>query len=85
MELSIKVKVFSLARGIEVFENIKIIRVKSVDYNLLIMPDYIPLLGEVKGNIEFEGENINKVYNNIDGYYINSKNDFSLILREDSW
>ena len=84
MELSIKVKVFSLARGIEEFDNIKIIRVKSDDYNLLIMPDYVPLLGEVKGNIEFEGENIKKVYNNIDGYYINSKNDFSLILREDS-
>lgn len=78
----INVKVFSLTNGLEVYENIKIIRVKSDDYNLLIMPDYISLLGEVKGSIEFEGENIKKVFDNIDAYYINSKNEFSLVIRE---
>lgn len=82
MEASIKVKIFSLAKGLEVIDNITVIRIKSEDYNLLIMPDYMPLLGEVIGNIDFESETISKSYTNIDGYYINSNNEFSLIIRE---
>ena len=38
MEVSIKVKVFTLSNGLEQFDNIKVIRIKSKDYNLLIMP-----------------------------------------------
>ena len=82
MEASIKVRVFSLSRGLEELNNITLIRVKSSDYNLLIMPDYMPLLGEIKGNIDFESKDISKSYTNIDGYYINSNNEFSLIIRE---
>lgn len=82
MEALIKVKIFSLSKGLEELEDITLIRVKSDDYNLLIMPDYMPLLGEIKGNIDFEGKTISKSYNNINGYYINSSNEFSLIIRE---
>ena len=82
MEASIKVKIFSLSKGLEELEKITLIRVKSDDYNLLIMPDYMPLLGEIKGNIDFESKTISKSYNNINGYYINSNNEFSLIIRE---
>ena len=74
MEASIKVKIFSLDKGLEIIENVSVIRIKSDDYNLLIMPDYMPLLGEVVGN-----------YTNIDGYYVNSNNEFSLIIREGIW
>lgn len=83
MEVSITVKVFSLEKGLEVFKDVKVIRVNSKYYKLLIMPDYMPLLGEVQGIIEFEGKDLKKSYDNIDGYYINSKNEFSLIIRED--
>lgn len=82
MEASIKVKIFSLSKGLEEIDNVTVIRVKSSDYNLLIMPDYMPLLGEVKGNIDFESKTISKSYTDIDGYYINSNNEFSLIIRE---
>ena len=46
------------------------------------MPDYMPLLGEVKGNIDFENATLSKSYTDIDGYYINANNEFSLIIRE---
>ena len=67
---SILVKVFNLSQGLVIFNDIKIIRIKSEDYNLLIMPNYMPLLGEVKGNIDIESETI-------------SNNEFSLFIRED--
>lgn len=83
METSIKVKIFSLSKGLEILERVKVIRIKSKDYNLLIMPDYMPLLGEIQGSIEIEAADNSKRLENIDGYYINTNNEFSLIIRED--
>lgn len=83
METSIKVKIFSLSKGLEILERVKVIRIKSKDYNLLIMPDYMPLLGEIQGSIEIEASDNSKRVENIDGYYINTNNEFSLIIRED--
>lgn len=83
MEALIKVKIFSLSKGLEILEDISVIRIKSKDYNLLIMPDYMPLLGEVDGNIDFEGVNDSLSLSNINGYYMNSGNEFSLLLREE--
>lgn len=80
---SILVKVFNLSQGLVIFNDIKIIRIKSEDYNLLIMPNYMPLLGEVKGNIDIESENVSKHYENIEAYYVNTNNEFSLFIRED--
>ena len=82
MEASIRVKIFSLQSGLEILENVKVIRIKSKDYNLLIMPDYMPLLGEIQGNIDFENSEKSKSLKNINAYYMNTNNEFSLIVRE---
>ncbi len=80
---SIIVKIFNISAGLEVLENVKIIRIKSKDYNLLIMPNYMPLLGEIKGSIDIESETESKHLENIDAYYVNSNNEFSLVVREE--
>ncbi len=80
---SILVKIFNISQGLEIIENVKIIRIKSTDYNLLIMPNYMPLLGEINGNIDIESETISKHFENIDAYYVNTNNIFSLVIRED--
>ena len=54
MESSIKARIFTLSKGLEVIDGVKIIRIKSRQYNLLIMPDYMPILGDVQGNVDFE-------------------------------
>ncbi|MBR6949378.1 MAG: hypothetical protein IKH54_04245 [Bacilli bacterium] len=82
MEAFIKVKVFSISNGLEVIENVKLVRIKSKDYNLLIMPDYMPILGEIQGNIDIENKDDTRTFENINGYYVNTNNEFSLILRE---
>lgn len=79
----LKVKVFSLKNGLEVLEDISTIRIKSKDYTLLIMPDYIPVLGEIEGNIDFEGINTSRHFEAIEGYYMNTDNVFSLIIRKE--
>lgn len=82
METSFKVKIFSIAKGLEILDDIKIIRIKSKDYNLLLMPGYMSLLGEIKGNIDFESDDETFNYEDIVAYYVNSNDEFSLLLRE---
>jgi hypothetical protein len=78
-----ELKVIVLDCGIEMEEidNVKIIRVKSHNYNLLILKDYWPIIGELDGSISIEGER-NIKYENIKGFYSLSNNIFHLIIKE---
>lgn len=82
MENSFRVKVFSLSKGLEFIDNVRIIRIKSDDYNLLLMPGYMSILGEIDGNVDFELDDDTIHYNNIVAYYVHSNDEFSLLLKE---
>lgn len=82
MEASFKVKIFSLKKGLEIIDDIKLIRIKSKDYNLLLMPGYMSLLGEIQGSVDFESQDNTYKYENIIAYYVNSNDEFSLLLKE---
>ena len=77
---NILVKVFTLKNGLECFGDVSIVRIKSKDYNLLVMKDYMPIIGEIDGNLEIEGVDINKEYKNIKGYYMHYDNTFNIII-----
>jgi hypothetical protein len=62
--------------------NVKVIRVKDGDYNLLIMKDYWPVIGEINGNVYFDGDE-NVSFENIKGFYMLCHNVFRLIIIED--
>ena len=51
-----KVRVFSLD-GLKEYQNVKIVRIVSKDYNLLIMKDYLPIIGEIEGNVDIKSDN----------------------------
>jgi hypothetical protein len=61
--------------------NTKVIRIKSEQYTLLIMKDYWPVVGEIKGKISIEADE-NYTYENIEGFYSLSHNVFHLIIKE---
>lgn len=82
MKDNITVKIITISKGLEYIENVKAIRIKSDDYNLLIMKDYMPIIGEVNGMIEIETIEKTKVLENIIAYYIHSNNEFELIIKE---
>ena len=77
-----ELKVIILDSGIEIeeIENVKIIRIKSDNYSLLILKDYWPVVGEINGSISIEGER-NTKYENINGFYSLSRNLFYLIIK----
>lgn len=82
MNNSLLVKILNIKTGLKICKNVKFVRILSEKYNLLIMRDYLPVIGEINGSIEIEGEEILKL-ENIKGYYINKNNEFNLIIKEE--
>lgn len=78
----IKVRIFDLNKGLIEYEHMKIIRIISKDYNLLIMQDYLPIIGEIDGSIEIKNEEINLSYKKINAFYMSSNNVFNLMIKE---
>ncbi len=81
----ISVSILSLSGGMEVYENVAMIRIVSDDYNLLIMKDYMSTIGKVKGNVQIVGDNVMKSLDEIEGYYVFRQNQFELLIEEDMY
>lgn len=76
------VKIFTFKNGLELIENVIAIRIRSKEYNLLILKDYLPIIGEIEGSFEIEIENVedNLLYENIKAYYVIENNVFSVLI-----
>ena len=46
------------------------------------MQDYLPIIGELEGSIDIKGEDINLSFPKIKAFYMNSNNEFNLMIRE---
>ncbi|HIT22556.1 MAG TPA: hypothetical protein IAB56_06310 [Candidatus Scybalousia intestinigallinarum] len=82
MNNDLVVKIFTISNGLEEIDQVKIIRIKSKDYNLLIMKDYLAMIGRVEGSVEIETEKETIRKENIEGYYIHQHNQFKLLIKE---
>ena len=78
----IKGRIFDLSKGLIEYEHIKVIRIISKDYNLLIMQDYLPIIGEIDGSVDIKNEEVELNYKNIKAFYMNSGNVFNLMIKE---
>lgn len=77
-----KVRVFDMAHGLVEYDDVKTIRIVSRDYNLLIMKDYLSVIGEIVGSVDIKGEDVDVTFNKIRGFYMNNKNVFNLMIEE---
>ena len=80
---TMKVRVFDLKHGLVEYEDVKIVRIISKDYNLLIMKDYLPIIGEIEGSIDIKNDNINLSFPKVKAFYMNSNNIFNLMIKEE--
>ena len=78
----IKVRIFNIENGLREYKDIKIIRIISKDYNLLIMKDYLPIIGEIEGSVDIKNDEVNLSFKDIKAFYMNSNNEFNLMIRE---
>ena len=75
-----KVKIFSIEKGLEEYSDVVAVRIKSKDYNLLIFKGYLSIIGEIEGSFEVELTNDKVVYKDIKAYYVNNDDVFNIIL-----
>ena len=78
----IKVRIFDIENGLREYKYIKIIRIISKDYNLLIMKDYLPIIGEIEGSVDIKNDEVNLSFKDIKAFYMNSNNEFNLMIKE---
>ena len=81
---SIEAIVISFRNGYQIYYNVKLIRIVSKKYNLLIMVDYMTIVGELDGEIEIVSDNDVVSMKNINAFYIMKNNVFKLLIREDT-
>ena len=62
-------------------QDVKLIKIKDEKYNLLIMKDYWPVVGQLKGSIVIEGNEIVSL-DKVDAFYALSHNVFWLIIHK---
>ena len=75
----------SLSGGMKTYENVSMVRIVSRDYNILILKDYMPTIGKVKGSVQIVGKDIMKSLDDIEGYYVFRQNQFELLIEEDKY
>ena len=80
---SIIVKVLSMKNGLVEYDDVQFIRILSKKYNLIILKDYLPVIGEIRGDIEIERLKETIKLQNIVGYYIHKHNQFNLFIRDE--
>lgn len=78
----IQVRVSDFDHGLRVFDNVKLVRINSSGYTLLIMEDYFPCLGRVSGEIELVQEDNLTNLGSLKGFYVHRHNEFSLIIED---
>ena len=76
--------VLGIKEGFRKFEQVDMIRIKSEKYTLLIMDDYMPVIGRIDGMVEIvSGEDIHSIQP-VHGFYTHRKNTFELLIKEDA-
>jgi hypothetical protein len=80
----IQVQVSSLADGLQIIKNVCIVRVRGNASRLLIMEDYMPIIGEILGGVDIIGKDFYKTLEPVNGYFCHDHNVFFLLLRDDA-
>jgi hypothetical protein len=77
-----QVQVSSLRDGLQIITGVCIVRVRSKDSKLLIMEDYMSIIGEIDGGVDFIGKDFVRSLNDVKGFFCHEHNVFFFLLRE---
>ncbi len=79
----ISVRILGFSQGLVAFDGARLVRVVSDDHTLLIMEDFAPVLGEVRGSVTVLTDEGERRFDVKRGYYLHSHNEFSLVITEE--
>lgn len=77
---NIVVQLLNINGDVTKYDDVVYIKIISQNYNLIIMEDYLPIIGEIKGKVEIgRADDVVKL-DNVNGYYMNKHNVFNLFF-----
>ncbi len=79
---NITVQLLNIAGDVKLYEDVKFIKIKSKKYNLIIMRDYLPIIGEIQGEIQIGREKENIEMKKVRGYFMHKHNKFNLFYSD---
>lgn len=77
--------IISLQEGYKIYRNVRIVRIKDKRYNLLIMVDYMPMVGDIDGELTILTEDGEIRFGHVTGFYFIKGNVFKLLMKEDDY
>ncbi len=79
---NITVQLLNIEGDVKQYDDVKFVKIRSKKYNLIIMRDYLPIIGEIQGEIQIgrEKENINM--KKVRGYFMHKHNRFNLFYSD---
>ncbi|MDR1293202.1 MAG: hypothetical protein LBJ91_07415 [Clostridiales Family XIII bacterium] len=80
----IQAQISSFRNGLQFYKGINIIRVRGKQSRLLIMEDYLPVIGEIDGEIDLIGKGFFHRLENLHGFFNHAHNVFFLLLKDSS-
>lgn len=75
---NIELQLLNINGDVQKYTDVKFIKIKSQKYNLIIMKDYLPIIGEVQGIVEIEREEETIKLDKVKGYFMHKHNKFNL-------
>jgi hypothetical protein len=77
----IQVQVSSFQDGLQLFDGVNIVRIRGKESRLLIMEDYLPVIGGVDGDVDIIGRGFAHTLKNVKGFFCHEHNVFFLLLK----
>jgi hypothetical protein len=77
----IQAQVSSFQDGLQIYKDISIVRVRSRESNLLIMEDYMPIIGQLDGGVDLIGKEEIHTLEDVKGFFCHEHNVFFLLLK----
>ena len=75
---NIELQLLNINGDVKKYDDVKFIRIISQKYNLIIMKDYLPIIGEVQGSVEIERTEGTIKMDKVKGYFMHKHNKFNL-------
>lgn len=79
---NIVVQLLNIEGDVTQYDDVNFIKIISEKYNLIIMKDYLPIIGEISGKIEIGRSDETIKMENVRGYFMHKHNKFNLFYAE---
>lgn len=81
-EYRIRARIIDAVNGMQFLPEVAAVRIRSKEYVILVMEDYMPTLGKIDGDISFLTPEKELTFHGVQGFYKHQHNEFTLLIDE---